>query len=433
LKSRTFLEIGCGTGLVSIIAASPYISAKRVFATDIIHRSRNRSISRVTASGKNDADGVVGGLGWDVLKVCEENVRVNGVEGVVKVRELNVEHEDGALFRSFGQQPNVRQRERPKQQNQRNDGQEEGGNDGEMDKFSGGSFSGGGKEEGGLEDELDMMMEDSDEFHDDNNKTGSSLVALPSLSEKEASYAWSLEDLEEFHNDCDIILGADIIYIDKVTFHLVKKLWNLLKRRRWFAFGPKPPPPPTTIESSQDASLDPTTNETKCDPLEARITSSATAPKPSSETSSKNPSASQNSEALPSPPPYSRTMYLSIEKRIQFTPFTFSWNDRNIRAPAWDFFVETVEAFNADRAEREGLEMVLERVETNGLAERFLAGDDDDDDDDDEEEEEEEKKKKEQGDERNGKSMKGVKGTGVARSTRVKELEIWRVYLRATY
>ncbi|KAJ3409409.1 Methyltransferase-like protein 22 [Chytridiales sp. JEL 0842] len=334
-RNRTLLEIGAGTGLVSIVAASAPVGARRVFATDLIHRSRNRSVQRTTAAA-------VGEQSWDVLKLCEDNLKANSVTNVVRVRELNVEHEHGPVFRSLVAAVS-------------------------SSSSSSSSSSAPSSTTNKVQDDSYLLVEDDDAGENVCHPSTSSanlkenLAAYNDPDDPFSKYAWTSEDLEEFHEDCDVILGADIIYIDKVTFHLVKRLWSLLRRRRYFT---------TPTKSGTEHVKKPTPFPT-----------------------------------LPNPPEFSRVMYLSIEKRIQFT-----WNTRNIRAPAWDFFLDTVEALNADRADSEGLEMVLEQVDISDLPQRFYSSSEDDD-----------------GDAGEG----GVEGTGVGRSTRVKELEIWRAYLRA--
>ncbi|KAI8832234.1 hypothetical protein BJ741DRAFT_667254 [Chytriomyces cf. hyalinus JEL632] len=110
----------------------------------------------------------------------------------------------------------------------------------------------------------------------------------------DSGFALSSSDIYQFDSDCTVLLGADIIYMDFVSFHFVRRLPVLLLKR-----------------------------------------------------ASANTSAS--SEKLPrlSKEWASRILYLSFERRIHF-----SKDECRITAPAWDFFTRTVEAINQDMSGR---------------------------------------------------------------------------------
>ncbi|ORY46753.1 hypothetical protein BCR33DRAFT_736301 [Rhizoclosmatium globosum] len=98
---------------------------------------------------------------------------------------------------------------------------------------------------------------------------------------REDEFGWMKEDVELFHDECEVILAADVVYIDYVTFHFVRHLPVLL------------------LKKSMSGSW------------------------------------------------RSRTLYLSLEKRIQF-----SVEECRATAPAWDFLIRTIDAMNQDLNER---------------------------------------------------------------------------------
>lgn len=104
-------------------------------------------------------------------------------------------------------------------------------------------------------------------------------------------YSWTEENIKDFNASCTIIVAADIIYENSVTFAFIQRLYHLLR--------------PTKI-------------------------------------------------GIP------RKLFLALEKRFQFTV-----DDEEVRAPAWDFLFETLEASNADRLERDSTEqkIVAEQVD----------------------------------------------------------------------
>ncbi|KAJ3239795.1 Methyltransferase-like protein 22 [Chytriomyces hyalinus] len=113
------------------------------------------------------------------------------------------------------------------------------------------------------------------------------------INASDAGFAFTSSDVHEFNSDCTVLLGADIIYMDFVSFHLVRRLPVLLLKH---ASG--------AANSSENIS-----------------------------------SLSKEWE--------SRILYLSFERRIHF-----SKDECSITAPAWDFFTRTVDAINLDMAGR---------------------------------------------------------------------------------
>ncbi|KAI8620158.1 hypothetical protein BC830DRAFT_609214 [Chytriomyces sp. MP71] len=122
------------------------------------------------------------------------------------------------------------------------------------------------------------------------------------LPAQKSSFSFRKEDLQLFASECTILLGADIIYLDHVTFHLVRRLPILLLKKR--------------------------------------------APNP--ELKDQSP-ARKKHKTSPIPLWESRTLYLAFERRIHFVK-----DDYRITAPAWDFFLRTVEAINLDLSGRIG-------------------------------------------------------------------------------
>ncbi|KAJ3401461.1 Methyltransferase-like protein 22 [Chytriomyces hyalinus] len=114
------------------------------------------------------------------------------------------------------------------------------------------------------------------------------------IDSPDSGFAFSSSDIHQFDSDCTVLLGADIIYMDFVTFHFVRRLPVLLLKRV-----------------------------------------------------SANGSASSEKISRLSEEWESRILYLSLERRIHF-----SKDECRITAPAWDFFTRTVEAINLDMAGR---------------------------------------------------------------------------------
>ncbi|KAI8829908.1 hypothetical protein BJ741DRAFT_697739 [Chytriomyces cf. hyalinus JEL632] len=110
----------------------------------------------------------------------------------------------------------------------------------------------------------------------------------------DSGFAFSSSDIHQFDSDYTVLLCADIIYMDFVTFHFVRRLPVLLLKR-----------------------------------------------------ASANISASPEKITRLSKEWESRILYVSFERRIHF-----SKDECRITAPAWDFFTRTVEAINLDMAGR---------------------------------------------------------------------------------
>ncbi|KAJ3020590.1 UNVERIFIED_CONTAM: hypothetical protein HDU68_010099 [Siphonaria sp. JEL0065] len=108
----------------------------------------------------------------------------------------------------------------------------------------------------------------------------------------QGGFGFTTFDLDWFHNECTVILGADIIYVDFVTFHLVKRIPKLLLKKQ--------------------------------------------------RASTLSPTIAENNSIWES-----RTLYLALEKRIQFCK-----DECKVAAPAWDFLVRTIDAMNLDMEER---------------------------------------------------------------------------------
>ncbi|KAJ3263894.1 Methyltransferase-like protein 22 [Chytriomyces hyalinus] len=114
------------------------------------------------------------------------------------------------------------------------------------------------------------------------------------IDSPDSGFAFSSSDIHQFDSDCTVLLGADIIYMDFVTFHFVRRLPVLLLKRA------------------------------------------------SAKASASSEKISRLSEEWES-----RILYLSLERRIHF-----SKDECRITAPAWDFFTRTVEAINLDMVGR---------------------------------------------------------------------------------
>ncbi|KAJ3168409.1 Methyltransferase-like protein 22 [Irineochytrium annulatum] len=63
----------------------------------------------------------------------------------------------------------------------------------------------------------------------------------------------------------------------------------------------------------------------------------------------------------------SRTLIVSLERRVQFT-----LGEQEARAPAWDFFIDTVEALNADREDREGCRIAVRKMAMENAPQRVF-------------------------------------------------------------
>ncbi|KAJ3188221.1 Methyltransferase-like protein 22 [Gaertneriomyces sp. JEL0708] len=182
-------ELGCGAGLVSVVAAH---LCQKVYATDI------RS--------------------FKVLDLCAENVRQNKVHDRVCVKEYDFFALDSPLLK-----------------------------DGHKGRCHG----------------------------------------------NEGQFAWSEEDIVNYEKNCTLLVAADVIYDDSITFALVERLYALLR--------------PTVTGKS-------------------------------------------------------RTLYLALEKRIQF-----SLDDRDVVAPARDFFLRTLEAANIDRSESLSSQLLAEAIDVDSI------------------------------------------------------------------
>ncbi|KAI8851216.1 hypothetical protein BC829DRAFT_441655 [Chytridium lagenaria] len=111
-------------------------------------------------------------------------------------------------------------------------------------------------------------------------------------------YTWTNDDVTLFHETCNLIVAADIIYTPNVTFSLIKHLPSLLQT-------------PTDTHTS------------------------------------------------------TRVLLLALEKRVVFT-----MEDQEVTAPAWEYFLKTVGAFNVDR-EEDGWIVVVEMVDEEEFGSGF--------------------------------------------------------------
>ncbi|KAJ3090479.1 Methyltransferase-like protein 22 [Quaeritorhiza haematococci] len=87
LRGRTVLELGCGAGLVSVLCGGAVVGCEKVFATDVGLGVGERVNDKCT-----EAEEVSSGESgdWNVLDLCAHNVKVNGVDKRVLVRELDL-------------------------------------------------------------------------------------------------------------------------------------------------------------------------------------------------------------------------------------------------------------------------------------------------------------------------------------------------------
>ncbi|KAI9345286.1 hypothetical protein BDR26DRAFT_856680 [Obelidium mucronatum] len=212
-SGKGVLEVGAGTGLVSLVAGTRDVGAKKVIATDI-HVGPDEDQEHTSAVGckKGGSSGV--------LSLLKENAISNEEtlgNGTVHVRELDLIDDTCPLF----QWPIQR-------------------------------------------------------------------TACKSIDGKPHDFQFTKEDMDWFHDECSIIIGADIIYVDFVTFHLVKRLPVLLLKTQ-----------------------------------------------PQNSTSKKRKVESSLWE--------SRVLYLALEKRVQFCK-----NECRVAIPAWEFLVRTIDAMNLD-------------------------------------------------------------------------------------
>ncbi|KAJ1559437.1 Methyltransferase-like protein 22 [Cladochytrium tenue] len=227
-RPYTLLELGCGVGLASIVAA--WAGFDTVFATDVDERS----------DSDDKSDSLVNSAGGSILEICKRNVAASNRAGQITVLPLNI------------------------------------------------------------------------------------LKSSPFWVEPGCSAdAEECPDLQQFRDHCDTIIAADVIYLDSVSFHLVRRLYTLLMIST----------PPVPIASNLIV-VRPDIND----------------------------------PGYPPRPYWSRRLFLSIEMRVQFSIVSGS-----AAVPAWDFFRETVRSMNLDRSENDPLrlQLVFHRIDVDSIPQRF--------------------------------------------------------------
>ncbi|KAJ3333553.1 Methyltransferase-like protein 22 [Blyttiomyces sp. JEL0837] len=143
-------------------------------------------------------------------------------------------------------------------------------------------------------------------------------------SDSISPYAWKPEDVDEFLLNCDVLIAADIVYLDSTTFKFVQRLFGLLVKPGW----------KDILQEEKEGSGEKDST--------AKI------------------------------PLWSRVLYLAIEKRIQFT-----LEQREVRAPAYDYLLDTIKAINDNNVEeaRQACEPVvmikMEIVPLENIPQRF--------------------------------------------------------------